>query len=132
MYYKVGIQRENDKEFLASDKVVSFTGTVTADGIEPDDKGRKTVHKGSLVSASGKMVAVAAGGTFSEPPVGILMDALDVTYGPQPAGLLVEGYVIGARLNLGVEYTPEIGKAIHEALPGIKFRNDETESEGTE
>ncbi|MCI8892217.1 MAG: hypothetical protein HFH34_12915 [Eubacterium sp.] len=132
MHYKTGIHGTIEKEFLASEKVVAFTGTVLPDGVEADEHGRKIVHKGSLVAASGKVVTVAAGGTFSEPPAGILMDALDVTYGPQPGALAVEAYVIGARLNLGVDYTAEIGKAIHEALPEIKFRNDESESEGTE
>ncbi len=132
MYYKTGIQRTVENEFLASEHVISFTSTVLPDGVEADERGRKIVHKGSLVAASGKVVTVAAGGTFSETPAGILMDALDVTYGPQPGALAVEAYVIGARLNLGVDYTAEIGKAIHEALPEIKFRNDESESEGTE
>lgn len=132
MYYKTGIQRTIEKEFLASDKVVAFTGTVLPDGIEPDEQGKKIVHKGSLIATSGKVITVADGGTFSETPAGILMDALDVTYDPQPASLLVEGYVIGARLNLGTDYTAAIGEKIHEALPEIKFRNDETESEATE
>ena len=132
MYYKTGIQRTAEKEFLASEKVVAFTGTVLPDGVEADEQGRKIVHKGSLVAASGKVVTVTESGTFSETPAGILMDALDVTYGAQPGALLVEGYVIGARLNLGVDYTTEIGKAIHEVLPEIKFRNDEIESEATE
>lgn len=131
MYYKTGLQRTAEKEFLASEHVISFTHTVVADGIEPDDHGRKIVHKGSLIAASGKVVTVAAGGTFSETPVGILMDALDVTYGPQPAGLAVEAYVIGTRLNLGTEYTTAIGKKIHEALPEIKFRNDDLEGESS-
>lgn len=132
MYYKTGIQRTVEKEFLASEHVISFTHTVVPDGIEPDDQGRKIVHKGSLIAESGKMVTVAAGGTFSEQPVGILMDALDVTHGPQPGALAVEAYVIGARLNLGAEYTTAIGKKIHEAMPEIKFRNDEPEDGGSE
>ncbi len=133
MYYKTGIQRTSENEFLASGHVISFTHTVVPDGIEPDDQGRRIVHKGSLIAESGKMVTVAAGGTFSEQPAGILMDALDVTHGPQPGALAVEAYVIGARLNLGTEYTAAVGKKIHEALPEIKFRNDEPEeSEGTE
>lgn len=129
MYYKTGIQRNIEKEFLASDKVVSFTGTVVSDGVTPDEEGKKIVHKGSLIAASGKLVTVTSSGTFSETPKGILMDSLDVTYGPQPGALLVEGYVIGARLNLGVDYTTSIGTAIHAVLPEIKFVNDEPESE---
>lgn len=131
MYYKTGIQRNIEKEFLASDKVVSFTGTVVSDGVTPDEEGKKIVHKGSLIAASGKLVTVTSSGTFSETPKGILMDALDVTYGPQPGALLVEGYVIGARLNLGVDYTTSIGTAIHAVLPEIKFVNDEPESESS-
>lgn len=131
MYYKTGIQRNIEKEFLASDKVVSFTGTVVSDGVTPDEEGKKIVHKGSLIAASGKVVTVTSSGTFSETPKGILMDALDVTYGPQPGALLVEGYVLGARLNLGVDYTTSIGTAIHAVLPEIKFVNDEPESESS-
>ena len=50
------------------------------------------------------------------------MEAVDVTNGPQPGALLVEGYVIGERLPLDVEYTEAVGEAIHEQLPEIKFR----------
>lgn len=125
MYYKAGIERTNEKEFLASEKVVSFTGTVAADGIKADENGKKIVHKGSLMAASGKVVTITATGEtvdFSEEPTGILMEAVDVTYGAQPGAFVVEGYVIGERLPLGVEYTIAIGKAIHEKLPEIKFK----------
>lgn len=113
-----------EPEFLASDKVVAFTGTVVSTGVTADSEGKKVIHKGSLIAESGKVVKITTSGdtiTFSEPPIGILMDALDVTYGNQPAGLLVEGYVIGQRLSLGVDYTDTIGEKIHEALPEIKF-----------
>ena len=142
MYYKTGIERTHEKEILASEKTVSFTGTVVPDGVEADADGRKIVHKGSLIAASGKVVTVTAGGTartgettqagetapaggtisFSEDPAGILLEAVDVTYGAQPGAILVEGYVIGERLPLGVEYTAAVGAAIHEKLPEIKFR----------
>ncbi len=131
MYYKTGIVRENEKEILASEKVVSFTGTVVPDGVEANADGRKIVHKGSLLAASGKVVKITAAedtakGTastvFSEEPAGILLEAVDVTYSAQPGAFMVEGYVIGERLPLGVEYTAAIGEAIHEKLPEIKFR----------
>lgn len=124
MYYKTGIERTHEKEILASEKTVSFTGTVVPDGVEADADGRKIVHKGSLISASGKVVTVTAGETvsFSEDPAGILLEALDVTYGAQPGAILVEGYVIGERLSLGAEYTAAVGEAIHAKLPEIKFR----------
>lgn len=124
MYYKTNIGMTMEKEILASEKVVSFTGTVVPDEVEADADGRKVVHKGSLIAASGKVVAVTAGETvsFSEDPVGILLKAVDVTYGAQPGAVMVEGYVIGERLPLGVEYTAAVGEAIHAKLPEIKFR----------
>ena len=112
-------------------KRVAFTGTVVPDGVEADADGRKVVHRGSLISASGKVVTVTVSedstkGTttvaFSEDPVGILLEAVDVTYGAQPGALLVEGYVIGERLSLGTEYTAAVGEAIRAKLPEIKFR----------
>lgn len=127
MYYKTNIPINNEPEFLASDKVVSFTGTVVQADVAADEYGRKIVHKGSLIGKTGKVVNIAADGTLSEPPAGILMHPLDVTYGDQPAGLLVEGYVIGQRLSLGIEYTDEIGTKIKEALPEIKFVSREDE-----
>lgn len=131
MYYKTNIERTYDKEFLASEKVTAFTGTVVPDGVEADGDGRKIVHRGSLMAASGKAVAVtvtegASGGaatiSFSEEPVGILKEAVDVTYGAQPGAFVVEGYVMGERLPLNVEYTAAVGDAIHAKLPEIKFR----------
>lgn len=131
MYYRTNIERTYEKEILASEKVTAFTGTVVPDGVEADAEGRKVVHRGSLMAASGKVVAVAvtegaSGGaatiSFSEEPVGILKEAVDVTYGAEPGSFMVEGYVIGERLPLGVEYTAAIGEAIHEKLPEIKFR----------
>lgn len=131
MYYKTNIARTYEKEFLASEKVTAFTGTVVPDGVEADGDGRKIVHRGSLMAASGKVVAVtvtegASGGaaaiSFSEEPVGILKEAVDVTYGAQPGAFVVEGYVVGERLPLNVEYTAAVGEAIHAKLPEIKFR----------
>ena len=128
MYYKTGIMRTQEKEFLASEKTVSFTGTVLPDGVAPDGEGRKIVHKGSIISVAGTVTRLGAssGGTgtvtFLGKPAGLLMEAVDVTNGPQPGALLVEGYVIGERLPLDVDYTEAVGEAIHEQLPEIKFR----------
>lgn len=131
MYYRTNIERTYEKEILASEKVTAFTGTVVPDGVEADAEGRKVVHRGSLMAASGKVASVTVtesttGGdatiSFSEEPVGILKEAVDVTYGAQPGAFLVEAYVIGERLPLGVEYTAAVGEAIHEKLPEIKFR----------
>ena len=125
MYYKTNIERVYEKEILASEKVTAFTGTVVPDSVEADAEGKKIVHRGSLMAESGKVVTVTVSGdtvSFSEEPVAILKEAVDVTYGAQPGAFLVEAYVIGERLPLGVEYTAGIGEAIHEKLPEIKFR----------
>nr|DAY51584.1 MAG TPA: Head decoration protein [Caudoviricetes sp.] len=131
MYYNTGIEINSGVEFLASEKVISFTGTVVSTGITANELGRKIVPKGSLISANGKIVKLTIGEgdavTFSEPPVGILFAPVDVTYGEQPGAIMVEGYVIGQRLNLGVEYTDNIGDKIHEVLPEIKFVKKEEE-----
>ena len=133
MYYRTDIKRTNEREFLASDKTVSFTGTVVPDGVEADADGRKIVHKGSLITASGTVASLAMpeGETGSVSiqgkPAGILMESVDVTYGAQPGAFLVEGYVIGERLPLGIEYTEAVGAAIHAELPEIKFVKKENE-----
>lgn len=132
MYYRTGIERTYEKEILASEKVTAFTGTVVPDGVEADAEGRKVVHRGSLIAASGKIVTLDVDPTarittstsirFSENPVGILKEAVDVTNGAQPGAIMVEGYVVGERLPLGVDYTEAVGEAIHGKLPEIKFR----------
>lgn len=130
MYYKTNIGRMAENEILASEKVVAFTGTVVPDGVQTNEDGRKIVHRGSLMAESGKVVTVTGSGesvSFSEDPVGILKEAVDVTYGAQPGAFMVEAYVIGERLPLGTEYTEAIGKAIHEKLPEIKFVRKENE-----
>lgn len=128
MYYKTKIPVNNEPEFLASDKVVAFTKTIVPTGVTADEYGKKIVHKGSLIAESGKVVKITGTGdavNFSEPPIGILMELQDVTYGEQPGAILVEGYVLGERLPLGVEYTKAIGAKIREVLPEIKFVNKE-------
>ncbi len=130
MYYRTDIKRTNDREFLASDKTVSFTGTVVPDGVKADEDGRKVVHRGSLLAESGKVVTVTVTGDaaeFSEEPAGILKESVDVTYGAQPGAFLVEAYIIGERLPLNVEYTEIVGAAIHAKLPEIKFVKRESE-----
>ena len=124
MYYRTNIERTIEKEFLAFENVVAFTGTVVPDGVEADADGRKVAHRGSLLSESGKVVKVTMSGeavSFSEEPAAILKEAVDDTYGEHPGEFRVEGYVIGERLPLGVEYTAAVGKAIHAKLPEIKF-----------
>ncbi|BDR86125.1 hypothetical protein [Clostridium tetani] len=108
MYVKT-INFENQPEFLASEKYVNFTTTVSNEGIIADEIGRKIVPAGSILDETGKIVN---DGTA----VGILFSSVDVTGGSQPGALMVEGYVLEQRLPVAPS---EESKA---ALKEIKFR----------
>lgn len=110
-------------EILASEHFVSFTGTLSGTGVTADDEGRKIVPAGSLVDEDGALVTVEED-ALSGDPIGVLLDDIEVTYGDQPAPLLVEGYVYAERLSLGedVEMTDEVKALVTAALPEVKLR----------
>lgn len=128
MYLK-NVTYENTPEFLASEKYVNFTATAVDTGIAADSNGKKYVVAGSLIDANGKVVTIQRGGssgsytyTASATPVGVAFHTADVTNGPQPIALMVEGYVIAERLQ--GEYVAEYAAtdAFKTALPEIKLR----------
>lgn len=91
-------------EFLASAHFINFTTTVSDVGVSADENGKKIVPAGTVLP---KNDATAKG---------ILFHDVDVTEGPQPGALMVEGYVIEERLPV----TPAaLAKA---ELKEIKFR----------
>lgn len=90
--------------FLASARFQSFTTQVEQTGVVANAKGRKIVPAGTIYP---KNDATAKG---------ILLNDVDVTEGPQPGALLVEAYILEARL-------PEAPDAAAKAaLTEIKFR----------
>ncbi|MBQ2937627.1 MAG: hypothetical protein IJE05_01920 [Clostridia bacterium] len=93
----------NEINFLASAKFQNFTYQVDGTGIEADANGKKIVQAGTVFKKDG----VAIGIVFAD---------VDVTNGPQPAAIMVEGYVIESRLPAVVA---EEDKA---TMTGIKFR----------
>lgn len=93
----------NEINFLASAKFQNFTYQVDGTGIEADANGKKIVQAGTVFKKDG----VAIGIVFAD---------VDVTNGPQPAAIMVEGYVIESRLPAVVE------DADKTAMTGIKFR----------
>lgn len=95
MYYKE-IKRDNSPEFLASEKYVNFTATISDVGVKADEHGRKYVLAGTVIDVDGKVAT--AEGVATKAAAGILFATVDVTYGPQPGALMVEGYVREARL----------------------------------
>ena len=93
----------NEVNFLASAKYQNFTYQVDDTDIVADANGRKVVKAGTVYKKDGKAI-------------GLVFADVDVTYGPQPAAIMVEGYVLEARL-------PEtVADEDKTAMTGIKFR----------
>ena len=108
MYVKT-ITFGNPVEFLASEKYVNFTTTVSDKEVKANELGRKIVPAGSILDENGKIVN---NGTAK----GILFTSIDVTEGPQPVALMVEGYILEDILPVKTDET------VKKALKEIKFR----------
>lgn len=103
MYF--GKQSYEEKNFLASARFQAFTQQV-------DD-----THAQVVVTNGVKVVPAGAIWPVNDATAkGILLNAVDVTSGPQPASVIVEGYVIAERLP-----AQPIAAAIT-AMTGIKYR----------
>lgn len=122
MYLKQ-TQYDNSPEFLAAEHHVCFTGTIVNTSVKADSNGKKWVVAGSLIDANGKIVTVTGSQdnwTPSEVPVGIVFHTVDVTEGPQPVSIMVEGYVIAERLQGDNVADYAKSAAFKTALPEIK------------
>ncbi|WP_438435414.1 hypothetical protein [Gorillibacterium sp. sgz500922] len=101
------IKRESVSQpnFLASSDYTSFTYQISDAGVAANAKGRKIVPAGTVWPAND--------GTA----VGILLNDIDVTAGPQPGAVLVEAWILEARLPVAP------AAAAKTALAGkIKFK----------
>lgn len=96
MYFKEK-QYGNSPEFLASQHYINFSTTISDVGVTADENGRKYVLAGTIIDVDGK--AASAGTVATKAVAGILFATVDVTYGPQPGALMVEGYVKEGRLQ---------------------------------
>lgn len=103
MYVK-SYGKTEEINFLASAHVTTFTHQVSDTGVAADVNGRKIVKAGTVYP---KNDATAEG---------ILYTDVDVTEGPQAGSLLVEGYVLEARLPVAPSAEAKT------ALKEIKFR----------
>lgn len=92
-----------EKNFLASAKFQNFTYQVNDTGITADENGKKIVKAGTVYKQNGTAI-------------GLIFADVDVTHGPQPAAVMVEGYVLEARLPA------EVSAADKATMTGIKFR----------
>lgn len=113
MYYKE-VKRDNSPEFLASEKYVNFTTTISDEGVKADEHGRKYVLAGTVIGVDGK--ESTAEGVAENAVAGILFATVDVTYGPQPGALMVEGYVREARLKQAIDNSGTLAEQIKTSL----------------
>ena len=103
MYVKSN--KVSEVNFLASSKFQNFTCLVSDDGVEVNERGHKIVPAGTVYkNEEGKAI-------------GLLFHDVDVTNGPHEAAVMVEGWVIEARLP---ETISDEDKA---AMTGIKFKD---------
>ncbi len=93
----------NEVNFLASAKFQNFTYQVDDTGITADANGKKIVQAGTVYKKDGSAI-------------GLIFADVDVTHGPQPAAVMVEGYVIESRLPATVSAEDKA------TMTGIKFR----------
>lgn len=87
MSYVEQAQKFERVNFLASAKVQAFTHQISDGGVTANAKGRKIVKAGTVYPAND--------GTAK----GIVYKDVDVTNGPQPGSLIVEAYILEARLH---------------------------------
>lgn len=116
----------NIPEFLKSEKYQNIGCTVNDTGITADEYGKKFVPAGTLLDKDGNVVKVTRSGSsgsyayaLSATPAGILFDTIEVTHGPQPGALLVDGAVDTERLQ--GNYVVEAIQQIIVKMPFIKF-----------
>ncbi|MFJ7933703.1 hypothetical protein [Sporosarcina sp. NPDC096371] len=102
--YVSKVETAKQINFLASARYQSFTTQVEQTGVAANAKGRKIVPAGTIYP---KNDATAKG---------ILLNDVDVTEGPQPGALVVEAYILEARLPVAPD------EAAKTALTEIKFR----------
>lgn len=113
MYFKQ-TEYGNSAEFLASQHYINFTTTISDDGVEADENGRKYVLAGTVIGADGK--AATNESVSSQAVIGVLFATVDVTHGPQPGALMVEGYVIEARLKQAIDNSGTLQEEIKTSL----------------
>jgi hypothetical protein len=124
MYFKE-TSFDNSPEFLASQKYVAFTTTITDVGVTADANGRKYVLGGTVIGVDGKAVAADGTSIATNAVAGILFATVDVTNGPQPGALMAEGYVREARLqqsDAGGALNATVKTSLNTKCPKITLR----------
>lgn len=117
---------DNVPEFLKSEHYQNISCTVSDTGVTADEYGKKFVLAGTLLDAVGKAVKITRSGSadaytyvLSADPAGILFDTVEVTHGPQPGALMIDGSVNTERLQ--GNYVVESVQQLVVKMPFIKF-----------
>lgn len=93
MYFNpIKAEYDGKVEIMATYKnLVAFTGMVSDQGIQVDELGRKIVPRGSLLDANGVI-------KNDSTVIGVLLEDVDVTNGPDVGSIVEEGYILKDRL----------------------------------
>ena len=95
---------KNQINFLASAKFTAFTYQISNSGVTANAQGRKIVPAGTVYPVNDATA------------IGILLTDTDVTEGPQPGSVIVEGWILEARLPVAP------AAAAKTAMKEIKFK----------
>lgn len=95
-------KKVDQPQFLKSAKFQNFTKQIDDTGVVANEKGKKIIPAGTVYKEN-------------EKAIGLTFHDVDVTHGPQPVAVMVEGYVIEERLPKTVE------QADKTTMTGIKF-----------
>lgn len=104
MVYVAKRETVEEINFMGSAHFISFTKQAETAMVSTAVDGRKILPAGSIFPANDATA------------IGITINAVDVTDGPQPVGVIVEGYIIAERLPVAPE---ELAKT---AMKEIKYR----------
>jgi hypothetical protein len=116
----------NTPEFLKSERYQNVSCTVSDANITANETGHKFVPGGTLLDATGSPITITQAEnegsytyTLSADPVGILFRTIEVTHGPQPGALMIDGSVNAERLQ--TQYAAEAVQLLIPKMPFIKF-----------
>lgn len=104
MPYVKDYGKKEEINFLASADYVAFTYQISNSGVAANAQGRKIVPAGTVWPLNDATA------------VGILLSDTDVTEGPQPGSVIVDGWILEARLPVAP------AAAAKTAMKAIKFK----------
>lgn len=108
MPYVKGKTTVNEINFLSSSHVIAHTYQISDAGVTANARGRKIVPAGTVYPANDNTA------------IGITYTDTDVTEGPQPGSVIIEAWILEARLPVAPSAAAKTSLA---AKSAIKFKN---------